>query len=163
MLGVCYATLTYNCHNLYAGSALIDLLNGIAAARPYWGGISKAGRKPIRQVNRLGMIVDPSYVITYTMRDVLGGTLSKGWKGSLAPPIFSHSSAYTTCPHPRNVSDDVLGLVKARNHLVMVTFSPDLASRHHSENGNMNGLPGRYAPNLTLSRVVRRARHIGHY
>ena len=68
------------------------------------------------------MIVDLSHVSVDTMRDVLGGSPEK-WNGSEAPPIFSHSSAKALCPHPRNVPDDILQLVKKRDSLVMVNFS----------------------------------------
>ena len=62
-------------------------------------------------MNRLGMLVDIAHVSKDTMLDVLGGRPEK-WEGSIAPIIFSHSSAYALCPHPRNVQDDVLQLVK---------------------------------------------------
>ena len=65
----------------------------------------------MKEMNRLGMLVDLSHVSKNTMVDVLGGRPEK-WKGSLAPIMFSHSSAYSLCPHPRNVQDDVLELVK---------------------------------------------------
>ena len=68
------------------------------------------------------MIVDLSHVSVDTMHDVLGGRPEK-WNGSIAPPIFSHSSAKALCPHPRNVPDNILHLVKKRNSLVMVNFS----------------------------------------
>lgn len=80
-------------------------------------------------MNRLGMIVDLSHVSYDTMKDVLGGsTKEKNYTGSLAPPIFSHSSAKSVCPHPRNVPDDILQLVKKRNSVVMVNFSSDFVS-----------------------------------
>ena len=59
-------------------------------------------------------IVALSHVSDDTMRDVLGGDPMKDWPGSIAPPIFSHSSVRAICPHPRNVPDDILQLVRKR-------------------------------------------------
>ena len=50
----------------------------------------------INEMNRMGMIVDLSHISKNVMIDVLGASLENGWNGSLAPPIFSHSSAYDT-------------------------------------------------------------------
>ena len=108
-------------------------------------------------MNRLGMIVDLSHVSQDTMRDVLGGNPS--WAGSEAPIIFSHSSAYALCPHPRNVPDDVLQLVKKRNSVVMINFSPDFVSCVASS--NPNGLPDFYPANSTLAHVVEHIKYIG--
>ncbi|TAQ89504.1 hypothetical protein B7494_g2154 [Chlorociboria aeruginascens] len=78
-LGVRYITLTYNCHNLYADAAIVDLAaGGSAAAKPYWYGISPTGRDVVREINRLGMIVDLSYISVETIRNVLGGSPEKG-------------------------------------------------------------------------------------
>lgn len=120
-------------------------------------------------MNRLGMLVDLAHVSGATMRDVLGGSAAKregkeeeeeeGWEGSLAPPIFSHSSAYALCPHPRNVPDDVLRLVKARRSLVMVNFSPDFISC--VPGNDTSGLPDPYPANATLAQVVRHITYIG--
>lgn len=159
--GVRYATLTHNCHNSYADAALVDLPSGgTAAAEPLWHGVSPAGRRIVEEMNRMGMIVDLSHVSFHTMRDVLGGSPEKGWNGSSAPTIFSHSSAYALCPHPRNVPDDVLYLVKATNSLVMVTFSPKFNSCFEPEGGNLDGLPEFYPPNSTITQVVRHMRYI---
>ncbi|KAH8598205.1 membrane dipeptidase-domain-containing protein [Bisporella sp. PMI_857] len=156
-LGVRYATLTHNCHNIYADAAITELPHGIVKSRPYWHGVSPAGRDLIKEMNRIGMIVDLSHVSQDTMRDVLGGNDS--WAGSAAPIIFSHSSAYSLCPHPRNVPDDILQLVKKRNSVVMVNFSPDFVS---CVAGNKpNGLPDFYPPNSTLSHVVEHIKYIG--
>jgi len=108
-------------------------------------------------MNRLGMIVDLSHVSQDTMRDVLGD--NPAWAGSEAPIIFSHSSAYALCPHPRNVPDDILQLVKQRNSVVMVNFSPDFVSCVASS--NPNGLPDFYPANNTLAHVVEHIKHIG--
>jgi membrane dipeptidase len=109
-------------------------------------------------MNRMGMIVDLAHVSTDSMRDVLGS--GKGdWSGSAAPVIFSHSSAYALCPHPRNVPDDILQLVKKRNSVVMINFNPDFISCVAAD--NENGLPDFYPPNNTLAHVVEHIKHIG--
>jgi membrane dipeptidase len=158
-LGVRYATLTWNCHNRYADAALVDINGEAVAAEPYHGGVSKAGRDLILEMNRLGMIVDLSHVSVDTMRDVLGGSPDKGWNGSLAPPIFSHSSAKALCPHPRNVPDDILHLVKKRGSLVMINFAPPFVSCKASNCST--GIPDFVEETNTLEHVVEHIMHIG--
>ncbi|KAF1815864.1 hypothetical protein P152DRAFT_455578 [Eremomyces bilateralis CBS 781.70] len=164
-LGVRYATLTWNCHNAYADAALVTNDDGdTVKSSPLWGGISpNAGRALIQEMNRLGMIVDLSHVSVDTMRDVLEGKVGDGkidgWTGSLAPPIFSHSSAYAICPHPRNVPDDVLQLVKRRGSVVMINFSPDFIAC--KESGSSTGLPDSVPEDATLQQVVKHIKHIG--
>ena len=159
-LGVRYATLTWNCHNRYADAALItDLTEGkTVASTPLWHGLSPAGSDLVIEMNRLGMFVDISHVSKDTMIDVLGGNPSKT-NGSLAPPIFSHSSAFGVCPHPRNVPDDVLDLVKKRNSLVMVNFSPDFIACKPSNSST--GLPDSDPENATIEQVVKHITYIG--
>lgn len=100
-LGVRYATLTWNCHNAFADAALTrDSSGQIVAGHDYWGGLSEAGQVMITEMNRLGMLVDLSHVSRSTMLDVLGARPEKGI-GSIAPIIFSHSSAFALCPHVR--------------------------------------------------------------
>jgi membrane dipeptidase len=157
-LGVRYATLTHNCHNIYADAALLEKDHGVVIAKPKWGGVSPAGRELIHEMNRLGMIVDLAHVSQDTMRDVLGG--SPGWEGSAAPPIYSHSSAYALCPHPRNVPDDILQLVKKKNSIVMVNFSPDFVSCVANAS-DPSGMPIFDPANSTLAHVARHVMHIG--
>ncbi|KAH9208928.1 membrane dipeptidase-like protein [Leptodontidium sp. 2 PMI_412] len=158
-LGVRYSTLTHNCHNAYADAALLELPGGgVEVAKPKWGGVSPAGRDLIHEMNRLGMIVDLAHVSQDTMRDVLGG--SKDWEGSAAPIMYSHSSAYALCPHPRNVPDDILQLVKKKNSVVMVNFSPDFVSCV-ANSSNPSGMPDFYPKNSTLAHVVEHIVHIG--
>lgn len=155
-LGVRYATLTHNCGNRYADAALWE--DPLRKAPPVWGGVSPEGRALVAEMNRIGMMVDLSHTSVYTMLDVLGAG-SAGWEGSRAPVIFSHSSAHAVCPHPRNVPDHVLRLVRERDSLVMVNFAPDFVSC--VESGREDGLPDFVPENATLARVVDHIVHIG--
>jgi membrane dipeptidase len=165
-LGIKYATLTHNCHNVFADAALTSLPptpshphGKIQKAVPLHGGVSSLGRDLITEMNRLGLIVDLSHTSAETMRDVLGGTSS--WDGSRAPIIFSHSSAYSLCPHPRNVPDSILDLVKAKRGLVMVNFSPDFISCIPPSPPRDDGLPDPYPKNETLAQVADHVMYIG--
>lgn len=173
-LGVRYSTLTWNCHNAYADAAVLTYFSNRSslAAAPYWGGLSPRGPALITEMNRLGMLVDLSHVSVDTMIEVLNGThhdvsspepaLRKPWSGSRAPPIFSHSSAYSVCPHPRNVPDAVLPLVKARNSLVMVNFNPEFISCTPPPDGAPWGtLPALDETHNTIHQVIRHIKHIG--
>ncbi len=106
-LGVRYLTLTHNENVPWADSATDE---------PRLGGLSELGRDIVREMNRIGMLVDCSHVSADTMRDAIAT--------SAAPPFFSHSSAYALCPHPRNVPDDVLAETGRRDGVCMVTFVP---------------------------------------
>lgn len=78
-LGVRYLTLTHTCDTKYADSA--------NSKDPTWGGLSEDGRKLVKEMNRLGMLVDLSHVSADVMRQVLTGETTR------APVMFSHSSA----------------------------------------------------------------------
>lgn len=106
-LGVRYMTLTHNDNVAWADSATDE---------PGVGGLSAFGREVVREMNRLGMLVDLSHVAATTMRHALDT--------SAAPVIFSHSSARAVCDHPRNVPDDVLERLPANGGMAMVTFVP---------------------------------------
>ncbi|KAA6416086.1 MAG: membrane dipeptidase [Lasallia pustulata] len=158
-LGARYATLTHNCHNAFADAALItNSARSTIKAPPYWEGVSQRGREIVKEMNRIGMLVDLAHVSKDTMLDVLGGRPKK-WAGSAAPVMFSHSSAYGLCPHPRNVPDDVLRLVKKTNSIVMVNFSPDFISCLPSNSST--GIPDVYPPNATIHQVARHIVYIG--
>lgn len=159
-MGVRYATLTHNCPNRFADSAIWSNPFRKAPAGGLWGGLSHEGKALIHEMNRLGMIVDLSHTSVDTQLHVLGGA-ADGWQGSLAPVIYSHSSAYSVCPHPRNVEDHVLKLVKERNSIVMVNFSPDFISC--VEANNENGMPDFYPPNATLAQVAEHITYIGNF
>jgi len=106
-LGVRYMTLTHNRNTAWADSAT-DV--------PQVGGLNDFGRDVVREMNRLGMLVDLSHVAPSTMHAALDV--------SRAPAFFSHSSARARCDHPRNVPDDVLTRVRDSTGIVMVTFVP---------------------------------------
>ncbi len=103
-LGVRYMTLTHSANVAWADSA-----DGV----PVNGGLSDFGRDVVREMNRLGMIVDLSHVSADTMRDAI--------ETSAAPVIFSHSSARGLVNESRNVPDDVLVSLKDNGGIVMVT------------------------------------------
>jgi membrane dipeptidase len=106
-LGVRYMTLTHNDNTPWADSA---------TDKPAANGLTRFGEEVVREMNRLGMLVDLSHVAPDTMRDAL--------RVSRAPVIFSHSSSRAVCDHPRNIPDDVLSLLPDNGGLAMVTFVP---------------------------------------
>lgn len=104
-LGATYMTLTHSDTLDWADSATDD---------PKHGGLSAFGEEVVREMNRLGMLVDLSHVSPETMKDAV--------RISQAPIIFSHSSARAIADHPRNVPDDVLRLTAKNGGVVMVNF-----------------------------------------
>ncbi len=110
-LGARYVTLTHSRNTAWADSA---------TDTPVHHGLTEFGQEVIREMNRLGMLVDLSHVSPETMTAVLA--ISK------APVIFSHSSARAIVDHPRNVPDDVLRLVAKNGGVVMVNFYPGYIS-----------------------------------
>lgn len=104
-LGVRYMTLTHSDTLEWADSATDEGRSG---------GLSPFGIQVVREMNRLGMLVDISHVSVDTMLAALRATK--------APVIASHSSAYAIAEHPRNVPDHVLELVADNGGVIMVNF-----------------------------------------
>jgi len=111
-LGVRYMTLTHNANVGWADSATDQ-----KAA----GGLTDFGRDVVREMQRMGMLVDLSHVAVSTMHHALD--LAQ------APVIFSHSSARALCDSPRNVPDDVLTRLPGNGGVCMVTFVPAFVSQ----------------------------------
>lgn len=110
-LGVRYMTLTHSFHTSFADSS------GMAEVpEPVHGGLTDFGREIVREMNRLGMLVDISHVSDQTFYDTLAVTR--------APVIASHSSARAIAEHPRNMSDDMLRALAESGGVVMINFYP---------------------------------------
>ena len=111
-LGVRYLTLTHNKNVPWADSATDE---------PAAGGLTAFGREVVREMQRLGMLVDLSHVAASTMSDAMDT--------ADGPVIFSHSSARAVCDHPRNVPDEILARLPANGGLCMITFVPQFVSQ----------------------------------
>ena len=104
-LGARYMTLTHNVTLDWADAAL---------DKPTHGGLTRFGEEVVREMNRLGMLLDLSHVSPGVMSDALNVTE--------APVIFSHSGARSRSNHPRNVPDSILARVPKNGGVVMVPF-----------------------------------------
>lgn len=132
-LGVRYMTLTHNKNIPWADSATDSTQSH---------GLTRFGEEVMREMNRLGMIVDLSHVSPETMHDALNVTE--------APVIFSHSSARALIDHTRNVANDVLKRITMNGGVVMVTFVPKFISKavydhflkREAESKRLKVLPG---------------------
>ena len=124
--GVRYMTLTWSRTIDWADSATDEARHG---------GLSDFGRQVVREMNRVGMLVDIAHVAPTTMRHAL--------EVSERPLITSHSGARALCDHPRNVPDDVLTSIGAAGGVAMVAFVPSFltGARREWVNAGEHGDP----------------------
>jgi membrane dipeptidase len=106
-LGAGYLTLTHNDDTPWADSGTGERSHG---------GLTTFGEEVVRELNRLGMLVDLSHVSEDTMRQAI--------EVSQAPVLFSHSNTRALCDVPRNVPDDVIELVGRTDGVICATFVP---------------------------------------
>jgi membrane dipeptidase len=106
-MGARYMTLTHSENTPWADASY---------DRPKHGGLTSFGKKVIRTMNRLGMLVDLSHASDDTVKDVI--------RVSRAPVFASHSSARALCPSRRNLSDELVREIADTGGLVMVNFFP---------------------------------------
>lgn len=144
-LGARYMTLTHNHNTSWADSA-----TDVAAL----GGLSAFGLDVIREMNRLGMLVDLSHVADGVMRDALATTT--------APVIFSHSCARSLVDIPRNVPDEVLTELAKNGGICMVAFVSDFVSAEFGQWATTTNktTPPRIPPTVTVAHVADHIEHI---
>jgi membrane dipeptidase len=138
-LGVRYMTLTHSASIDWADAGTGDVLHD---------GLTEFGREVVREMNRMGMLVDLSHTSPATMHDVLDV--------AEAPVIFSHSSARAITDHARNVPDDVLRRLPENGGVVMVTFVPSFIN---DEVRNYEG-PSEGAPRASIADVADHIEHV---
>ncbi|MHA7984597.1 dipeptidase [Rathayibacter sp. CAU 1779] len=139
-LGVRYLTLTHIRTSGWADSATDE---------PRHGGLSERGRAYIKELNRIGMLVDLSHVAPATMHAALDV--------ASAPVVFSHSSVRALADHPRNVPDDVLARLADNGGVAMISFVPqflreDFARWHESDRSKR-------MPSVTIADVADHVEH----
>jgi membrane dipeptidase len=115
-LGVRYITLTHNTNNHICDSATDD---------PKWGGLSPFGIELVREMNRIGMMIDVSHISDDAFRDVI--------KYSEAPVIASHSATRELCNTPRNMTDDMLRDLAKNGGVIQVVFYSGFLSDRYAE------------------------------
>jgi membrane dipeptidase len=141
-LGARYMTLTHNVTLDWADAALDTARHG---------GLTSFGREVVREMNRLGMLVDLSHVSP--------GVMSNALDVSEAPVIFSHSSARALVDHPRNVPDSILARLPKNGGVVMVTFVPAFVSQEVADWEKQDG-DQRKAIDSAVSDSLERSRRI---
>jgi membrane dipeptidase len=141
-LGARYLTLTHN--------VTLDWADAAADSARH-GGLTEFGREVVREMNRMGMLVDLSHVSPGVMSDALDV--------AEAPVIFSHSSARALTEHVRNVPDSILQRLPRNGGVVMVTFVPAFVSQKVAdweamENAEWQRTEGQISDSLERKRLL---------
>lgn len=110
-LGACYLTVTHNGHNALADSC--NPRSDLGDAETEHGGLSKLGRAAIRELNRVGMLIDVAHVSRATMLQAA--------EASRTPVVSTHSCIRALCNHPRNLDDEQLDALRDVGGVVQVT------------------------------------------
>jgi membrane dipeptidase len=145
-LGVRYMTLTHTNTNNWADSSG-DINNPKVK---HHNGLSDFGREVVREMNRLGMMVDISHVSDKTFWDAI--------ETSRAPVIASHSSARALTDVPRNMTDDMLRAVAKKGGVVMVNFGKSFVNTKYVRpspeiQAKMDEIRNQYSGDLTTMRA----------
>lgn len=117
-LGVRYITLTHGSNNQICDSATDD-------SGPKWNGLSPFGRQVVKEMNRLGMLIDVSHVSDKAFYDVI--------ETSSAPVFASHSCTRSLCDVSRNMTDDMIKALAKNGGVIQVTFVSDFVSQEYKE------------------------------
>jgi membrane dipeptidase len=144
-LGVRYMTLTHTNTNNWADSA--GGINNPAEKRH--GGLSDFGREVVREMNRLGMMVDVSHVADDTFQDVIETTQ--------APVIASHSSCRALTNVPRNLTDDMLKALAQNRGVVMINFYNGFINTEYARPGAQ--APAKPANVATMEMLIQHFEH----
>lgn len=115
-LGVRYMTLTHSVNDEWADSS---------TDKPAHNGLTDFGKQVVREMNRLGMMVDISHVSDKTFYDVLAI--------STAPPIASHSSCRALCDSPRNMTDDMIRALAAKGGVIQINYNTGFLSQEYRD------------------------------
>ncbi|PRY18077.1 dipeptidase [Kineococcus rhizosphaerae] len=137
--GLAYLTLTHNDNTPWAASA---------TGEPVGHGLTAFGHDVVREMNRIGVLVDLSHVHERTMHDALDTTTR--------PVLFSHSSCRAVTDHPRNVPDTVLERLPRNGGVLMVTFVPAFVNQACADHRRDGTGP---APRAALPDVVAHLEH----
>ena len=115
-LGVRYLTLTHGSNTNWADSSTDD---------PKHNGLTPFGRSVVRELNRLGVLVDISHVSDKTFYDAL--------EASRAPLIASHSSCRALCNHKRNMTDDMIRALAKKGGVIQINYNTGFLSQEYAE------------------------------
>ncbi|MDQ1354763.1 MAG: rane dipeptidase [Acidobacteriota bacterium] len=121
-LGVRYITLTHNDSN--------DICDSSTAKTPKWNGVSPFGKEVIKEMNRLGMLIDVSHISDKALQDVL--------EVSEAPVFASHSSTRSICKAERNLGDDMIRALAKKGGVIQVTFCSFFVDQDYKNKAEQN-------------------------